>query len=330
MALAAAFVVALITTPLFAALARRINAIDSVTHRSLGGAVPRVGGIPILVGIVTALAFSGKTTREISVLLACALPLIAVAFIDDFRNVHRVFGVIEQHPSWSKVKLASQFAAAILAVTVGGLLRYVPFGPAGMVVLTGVAIVFIVGYTNAFNFMDGVNGIAGLHAVVAGLTFTAVLTYRWQWPDALLSGVLVAATAGFLPWNLGKARAYLGDLGSTTLGFLLAAFAIRVAIVMSPFAAILPLVPFITDSAATMLRRAYRGERIWSAHKQHYYQRLTEHAGGRHALTAWTWTALTAMYSAVVVLDASWWWSLVPAALHVMLFVYIDRKTDHS
>ena len=326
-AFVAAFVVAFVATPLIAAMARRINAVDSVTHRSLGGAVPRVGGIAVLAGVATALALDFEFLRDVSALFACAIPLMAVGFVDDFRNASPRLAAIEQHRAWAKVKLAAQIAAAVLAVTVADLLEYTTV----TVPLVCAAVFFIVGYTNAFNFMDGVNGMAGLHAVVAAGTYVFLFAFPLEFPYAVLAVFVAAATAGFLPWNLFSARAYMGDIGSTTLGFLLAALAIRVAILApNPLVAILPLIPFLADTSATLLRRAHRRERLFSAHKVHYYQRFTEQTGGRHALAAWTWTALSALYAAIGLLRVSLWWCLVPVALHVLLFVYIDRRTNHS
>jgi UDP-N-acetylmuramyl pentapeptide phosphotransferase/UDP-N-acetylglucosamine-1-phosphate transferase len=164
-----------------------------------------------------------------------------------------------------------------------------PLGPAGIVV----SLVWLVWLLNAYNFMDGVNGMAGVQAVVAGASL-AVLLAAWGDPaGAAVAAALAGAAGGFLPWNFPRASIFMGDVGSTTLGFTFALLALRLADAGAPFAAaLLPLVPLLFDATLTILVRIVRGERFFStAHKLHLYQRLLR-LGWSHARVTLLWGGL--------------------------------------
>jgi len=136
--------------------------------------------------------------------------------------------------------------------------------------------VLVVGLTNAYNFMDGIDGIAGTQGVVAGLGWFGVGLIT-QVPDAATIGaVLAAASLGFLVFNWPPASIFMGDGGSSFLGFVLASLVVLVA-PRSPETALAGLLfvwPFIFDTALTLLRRVSRDENLFAAHRSHLYQRL--------------------------------------------------------
>jgi UDP-N-acetylmuramyl pentapeptide phosphotransferase/UDP-N-acetylglucosamine-1-phosphate transferase len=140
--------------------------------------------------------------------------------------------------------------------------------------------IWIVWMVNAYNFMDGIDGLAGLQAVVAGVGWL-VLGYILAMPAIFLfSGVIAAASLGFLIHNWNPARIFMGDVGSAFLGFTFASLpmigrtiAIRFPDLL-PIAAVLFVWFFLFDSVVTILRRAFRGEKIWQAHREHLFQRL--------------------------------------------------------
>ena len=159
--------------------------------------------------------------------------------------------------------------------------------------------VWLVGAVNVYNFMDGIDGIAGLQAVVAGLAWAA-----WgHWlgaPFVSALGLLSAAAAvGFLSLNWPPARIFMGDAGSTVLGFLfaaaplLAAWESPVAFDHLLIAAALALWPFLMDGTFTIFRRLKRGENILQAHRSHLYQRLVI-AGRTHRQVTLVYGALAA------------------------------------
>jgi len=143
-------------------------------------------------------------------------------------------------------------------------------------------LVWLAGFTNAFNFMDGIDGIAALTAAVSGAAY-AVAGALADDPALLAMGTVTAGGAlGFLPWNLPRARIFMGDAGSLPLGLLLAYCAVLAHDSGAlPFpASVLLLGPFLFDASFTLVRRALRGERVWHAHREHLYQRLARLWGG--------------------------------------------------
>jgi UDP-N-acetylmuramyl pentapeptide phosphotransferase/UDP-N-acetylglucosamine-1-phosphate transferase len=130
--------------------------------------------------------------------------------------------------------------------------------------------------TNLYNFMDGMDGFAG-GMTVLGFGFLSLLA--WNGGDAflaVLSLLTVGATAGFLIYNRPPARIFMGDAGSTLLGFLAGTLSV-LGIKRGLFDFWVPVLifsPFIVDATTTLFRRLLRGEKIWQAHRQHYYQRL--------------------------------------------------------
>jgi UDP-N-acetylmuramyl pentapeptide phosphotransferase/UDP-N-acetylglucosamine-1-phosphate transferase len=143
------------------------------------------------------------------------------------------------------------------------------------------------------------------------------LSGNWQFAQSSL--VVAGASAGFLFFNFPPARIFMGDVGSSTLGLLAAAFSLwGVRDGVFPFwAAILIFSPFIADASVTLVRRMIRGEKIWQAHKTHYYQKLAQ-AGWGHRKTALTEyaimvgcgvTALSSQHATVIlqmILLAGW------------------------
>jgi UDP-N-acetylmuramyl pentapeptide phosphotransferase/UDP-N-acetylglucosamine-1-phosphate transferase len=156
---------------------------------------------------------------------------------------------------------------------------------------------------NAFNFMDGIDGIAAGQGAVAGAAI-AVLGWLLDVPPATLLGLTIAAAClGFLPHNWSPATIFMGDVGSAFLGFLLATAPLvapapeQAPIGVLPFA--LVVWPFLFDTTLTFIRRAARGENVLAAHRSHLYQRLTL-AGWSHGRVAALYTALAAVTAVLV------------------------------
>jgi UDP-N-acetylmuramyl pentapeptide phosphotransferase/UDP-N-acetylglucosamine-1-phosphate transferase len=138
------------------------------------------------------------------------------------------------------------------------------------------ALLFVVWMTNLYNFMDGMDGFAGGMAFFGFGTFAVLGDMAGQSFFAALNFIVAAAAAGFLVFNFPPARIFMGDVGSSTLGLLAAAFALWGDSVgaFPLWIGILVFSPFIVDATATLHRRLYEGHRIWVPHKTHYYQRL--------------------------------------------------------
>ena len=206
------------------------------------------------------------------------------------------------------IRFVFHFVAAIAAILVLGVSSWdltTKTGD-GTFLLTflaaGLALLWIRGYTNAFNFMDGINGIAAGQTVLTSLGMALVGglgTGRWEHPGVLFSLMLAGSAAGFAPHNFPKARMFMGDVGSAPLGFLLATLMLWLARDLGWIFIPLALLHanFVLDTAITLDRRIYRGERFCPAHREHFYQRLVR-SGKSHAFV----TGLEAGLLALVVL----------------------------
>jgi Fuc2NAc and GlcNAc transferase len=138
------------------------------------------------------------------------------------------------------------------------------------------AFFWIIWLTNAYNFMDGIDGIAGGQAVVAGLGWTILGWWSGQFLISILGLLLAASNLGFLCHNWPPARIFMGDVGSAFLGYTFAVMTLWAA-QKDPslfVAGVLLLWPFAFDTLFTLLRRLYRHENIFQAHRSHLYQRL--------------------------------------------------------
>jgi len=155
------------------------------------------------------------------------------------------------------------------------------------------ALVFVLWMTNLYNFMDGSNGMAGLQGVSAGCALAWLFATAGDGPAALLALLLASACAGFLPWNLGRARVFMGDVGSLFLGFAYGAvlvYGVGNGELGLPVA-LMVMAVFLADSTLTLASRVIRGERWYNAHRQHLYQRLIAHG--------WSHSRVAVFYQAV-------------------------------
>ncbi len=147
--------------------------------------------------------------------------------------------------------------------------------------------------TNLYNFMDGSDGLAGGMALF-GFGFYAAAAWLAGDPALLaISATVSAAAAGFLWFNFPPARIFMGDVGSVPIGFMAGAVGLAgwANGAWAPWFPVLVFSPFIVDATVTLLRRALRGERVWRAHREHYYQRMVQ-LGLGHRNTALLWYAL--------------------------------------
>ncbi|MEM7171718.1 MAG: UDP-N-acetylmuramyl pentapeptide phosphotransferase, partial [Pseudomonadota bacterium] len=142
-------------------------------------------------------------------------------------------------------------------------------------------------FINLFNFMDGIDGITAAETVsiCLGLSLVALLQ-GWELADFGLPLLLLGGLAGFWPWNRSPAKLFLGDVGSVPVGFMVG-WLLLSAMEKGQWAValILPLY-YLMDSSLTLAKRLLRGERIWRAHREHFYQRAVQ-GGESHAKVVW-------------------------------------------
>jgi UDP-N-acetylmuramyl pentapeptide phosphotransferase/UDP-N-acetylglucosamine-1-phosphate transferase len=144
-------------------------------------------------------------------------------------------------------------------------------------------IFFIAGYTNAFNFMDGINGVSSAAVVVAGGTFIALGAFHAMANLVVIGVVCVVVAVCFLPFNFPRARVFLGDSGSYSFGAVIACAAVGAWDSSIPADALLaPLAIYLADTGTVILGRAARRERLIAAHREHAFQRLVQ-LGFSHA-----------------------------------------------
>jgi UDP-N-acetylmuramyl pentapeptide phosphotransferase/UDP-N-acetylglucosamine-1-phosphate transferase len=264
-----------IATRLLIALLRRGGVLDRPNERSSHSApTPRGGGIAV-VGTVLVFwlglaAGCWVTPRLVAVALA-ALLLAAVSWLDDLRDLPPLLRLIAQAAAVA-TGLAALPAASVDAAW---------FGSTAALPTLGIVWLW---WVNLYNFMDGIDGIAGCETAAIGgglLAFTAI-GRGTDASVALLAAPILGAALGFLLWNWAPARIFLGDVGSVPLGYLTGYLLLSVAVAGAwRIAAILPLY-FFADATITLGRRLRRGERVWQAHRQHFYQQAVRR-GLNHA-----------------------------------------------
>lgn len=185
----------------------------------------------------------------------------------------------DRFPVSELVRLLIQLAVSIWLLGFG----WWEFSLMGMT-LYAVVVVAVVGHMNIYNFMDGSNGMAGFQGVFAGVTMAVLFQLGGEHTMALVSVVVAAACAGFLPLNFPYAKVFMGDVSSVPLGFIFASFAVygvQTGSLSLPLSTLIMSV-FLVDATLTLLSRAFRGERWYTAHAQHVYQRLIAKGWSHH------------------------------------------------
>jgi UDP-GlcNAc:undecaprenyl-phosphate/decaprenyl-phosphate GlcNAc-1-phosphate transferase len=277
----AAVIAALLLTPAVRALARSFDLVDAPGHRKIHTvSIPRVGGVGVTLALVLALAVAGMAGHGerddvgawLPVLLGGVL-IFAVGLWDDLR------------PLPALVKLLVQLAGGGVAVGLGVRIDHVTvFGVTvglGLLALP-LTIVWIVGLTNAFNVMDGLDGLATGLAIIAAATCAVVSLARDDLQGGILLLALLGALCGFLPYNFNPATIFLGDSGSLVVGYVLAVTAITsfqkgatALVVLGPlFLFALP----ISETLHSVVRRL-RGQglrHVFLADQQHVHHRLLD------------------------------------------------------
>jgi len=262
----AAFVVSLACLWILLSPSGRRLMLDRPNERSLHRRpVPRSGGLAIAAGAATGL------------LLAPGVPLAAFALAAALAGVSAIDDVA---PLPTLLRLAAHLVAsgAIVVLETG----------VGDPLLAAVLVLAIAWYANLYNFMDGSDGLAGGMAVFGFGAYAWAAQQSGHAPLAAGGAVLAAASLAFLLFNFHPARLFMGDVGSVPLGFLAGALGLlgwRDGVWPLWFP-LLVFAPFTCDATLTLCKRLLRRERVWQAHRDHYYQRLVRMGFG-HRGTAW-------------------------------------------
>ena len=241
--------------------------LDHPNPRSLHDApVPRTGGLGVHAGILLA---AGIILPNLPAALWIAFGvLLLISFLDDVRSIPAIF------------RLAVHLAACALFAAV---MLHPAHGPLAV----AIAALAIAWMANLYNFMDGSDGLAGGMALIGFSCYGAAAWFAGSTEFALVNFSIAAAAAAFLVFNSHPARIFLGDAGSVPLGFLAAALGM-IGWLQHDWTAWFPLLvfsPFIVDASVTLARRLLMREKVWQAHRDHYYQRLVR-LGWGHRGTA--------------------------------------------
>lgn len=206
---------ALFLTPLLRRVAVRFKLLDQPDPRKIHTRpVPVLGGAAVFVGLMLALAFTNTFSRDINGIILGGMLILVVGVIDDIRTLPAL------------VRLGLQILAALIVIKSGVVLTFLPNNLLGYIGEWTLTILWVVGITNALNFLDGMDGLATGLGIISGLGFF-IVAYQTNQPLIMaLSLALVGSSLGFLPYNLKPQNIFLGDSGSTFIGFILASMAI--------------------------------------------------------------------------------------------------------
>ena len=267
-----AFTVAALCTGWIVSRGRNRWLVDHPNARSLHDRpVSRAGGMAILAGLAAGLAIvalDGAPAPDHLWALAGGLIVVSVSFTDDIRRVSPAIRIVFHLAAAGCVVLAGLSIDRI--VLPGAELHLGPNVGAAFTVL------FVAWVVNLYNFMDGMDGLAGGMTVIGFTTLAVLCVQRDASMLVAASSVVAAASAGFLLFNFPPAKIFMGDLGSSLLGYLCAVMMLSASNSASVplWASVVVFSPFIVDASVTLLRRVVAGERPWHAHRSHFYQRL--------------------------------------------------------
>lgn len=236
--------------------------------------VPRGGGIGVMLAIWAGLLVFGPAgggAAEAGLLLSTVI-LAVVSVVDDARPLPAAVRFVLQ--------AGVVVIALYLAVDVVPMPAYLPYG-----LVLAVAGLGWIWFINLYNFMDGIDGISSIETISVGagtgiVWWLAGMPANWS-QTTLFAVAAAGAMAGFLVWNRHPARIFLGDVGSIPLGFMLGAALLWMALYGHPEAAVILPLYYLADATITLLKRLFRGEKVWLAHREHFYQRASnEHGRG--------------------------------------------------
>lgn len=262
---------------------RKRDLLDIPNHRSSHEVpTPRGAGIVIVALILMAfLSACWLYSVEISwsYLIGGAL-VAAISWLDDVRSVSFIYRFLVHSVAAGMVLFELGYWNQVDLPLIDS---NVYFGVAGI----AITFLWIVWVINAYNFMDGIDGIAGIQACAASGGWLLVAIWLTNPLMALFSAAVFGSSLGFLLHNWHPARVFLGDVGSAFLGFTFAVMPLlmarnqSIAVESLPIFAILFLWPFVFDTALTFARRLLRGDKVWTAHREHLYQRMVR-SGHKH------------------------------------------------
>lgn len=276
-AFACAFAITLVTTPFAKWLSAKVGAIDYPKDRGVHKKpMPRMGGVAIVLGfLITVLMVyffdRSMSPKQFAGFIVGAGIIAVLCMIDDMKDLP------------AKLKFCVQIVAALIVIFSGTQIQIVlwPVTATLQKLSIPITLVWIVGVTNAVNLIDGLDGLAAGVTGIAALSLMVLCIMTGTTTAVVLTAALAGACLGFLPRNFNPAEIFMGDTGSTFLGFVLAVTSILgvfkgyalLALVVSIFCIGLP----IFDTIFAMLRRMAKHQPIMQADRGHLHHKLIDH-----------------------------------------------------
>lgn len=270
----AAFIVALLVTPLMKKVGVLVGAVDKPNERKVHrGVITRIGGFAIYAGFILPTLWTQLPSREVTGLLISGSLIVVIGLIDDIIGIS------------PKVKLLGQIIAALVLVWFGVEVDFITNPLNGGIISLGnfsipITIFWIIGITNAVNLIDGLDGLAAGITAIAALTLAVVAWTQEQYSVVAMALFLTSSTLGFLRYNFNPAQLFMGDCGSLFLGFNLGALSVmglsKGATVISLFIPVIILGIPIMDTFFAITRRFSNNKPIFEADKGHLHHRLLD------------------------------------------------------
>ena len=306
-ALLVAAVVALIATPVVRSLAFKIGAVDVPrdSRRMHDHPIPRMGGLAIFFGFILSVLLFLPLTTQLRGMLLGAVVIVILGIFDDIYALS------------AKLKFAVQIGAALIAVLMGNQIDYLsnpnifssdPYWHLGVLSIP-ISVLWIVAITNAVNLIDGLDGLACGVSTISSMTMLVIALTVAEAQVAILMAALAGACIGFLPYNLNPAKIFMGDTGSTFLGFVLATVSIQG--LFKSYAIISFAVPFLVlglpifDTCFAILRRLARGQSPMAPDRGHIHHRLIDMGFSQKQAVAISYMLAAILGLAAVLLTSS-------------------------
>ena len=279
LAVAVAAVISFAATPLVKKLAISVGAIDvpKDNRRMHKKPIPRLGGLAIFVAFVVSVLLFAEIGREMRGILIGYLIIVTLGVLDDIHTLKAL------------PKFLVQILAAVVVVLHGCRIEFISnpiltssatYLRLGNVVSVAITIIWIVAITNAVNFIDGLDGLAVGVSGISAATMLIVAILVAEQNVAIIMAALFGACLGFIPYNFNPAKIFMGDTGSTFLGFILATMSIQGLFKL--YAIISFAVPFlilgipIFDICFAVIRRLAKGQNPMTADRGHVHHRLID------------------------------------------------------
>ena len=278
LALALAAAVSFASTPLVKALSVKVGAVDVPKdgRRMHDHPIPRMGGLAIFFGFVAAMLLMVPLDTERKGMLLGAVIIVVLGIFDDIYALP------------AKPKFLVQIAAALIAVLAGNRIEVLsnpnifspnPYWELGVLSIP-VTVIWIVAITNAVNLIDGLDGLACGVSTISAATMLVIALRVEEWNVAVMMAALVGACIGFLPYNFNPAKIFMGDTGSTFLGFIMATMSVEG--MFKQYTIISFVVPFlmlglpIFDVCFAVVRRVSHGQSPMKPDRGHVHHRLID------------------------------------------------------